>query len=182
MNTKYWCLILTSVFIGIFLWDHVGRLSGWTFRPTIALENVSIISSNGCELLGRFLALSTHFVINLVRNMYLNLGNILVGLLNCIGYCFEKFFELVGMAIEIIVSKQTLINALEEILRTLFGMFSQIFWIVISPFRICFGWFSYINSITDLFALTTLQMFSLAIGFMFFIFVVNLMVLCGCDA
>jgi hypothetical protein len=63
-------LIVTISAVAFFLWEHIGRLSDWSFRPTVGMHKAFLISKAIWTRLGEWITVAMHFAYRVLMNIY----------------------------------------------------------------------------------------------------------------
>jgi hypothetical protein len=145
MNAKHWRLIICGVIFTIIIWDHVGRLNNWTFRPNVGFFAIADFSVNAWHNFGEGLGQTAVFV----RHIFKSILEMYVNIIKFIGFLLENMLLFVGLIIGSIFFSLDNIFGLCELGETLNQIMISIFGILVSPFMAVGGWFEFAQKITD---------------------------------
>jgi hypothetical protein len=134
----------TSTMAIVFVWEHIGRLSNWTYRPSVFLEKVRDLSAAAWFHFGTLIAKIAHkihfaralfkFVSELARKLWFWLSNLSV-----------KLNKIVRAIL-------TLLNKVfkpSEIFKTFGSILKPVFSILLTPIQFFNSLYEYAMSLVD---------------------------------
>jgi hypothetical protein len=139
------------VAIAFFLWEHVGKISQWTFRPTVGMHKAFLLSKSMWTALGEWVTVVLHFIYNLISGLWDRIAdaliwvydNILCHLVRYLRTILSNLWTLLCDFVNWIAK----FIAISELFGTLMDIVSHTWNLVSSPLYIFKGW---IDSMADL--------------------------------